>query len=101
MEKTKIDIDEDLKDLIPQFLENRKKDIDSLVQLAQKKDLPAVAQLAHKVKGTAAGYGFEHLSELAHRMEQLAKNNESTDLPNIALEMKSHFDNIDIHFVVM
>ena len=101
MEKTKIDIDEDLKDLIPQFLENRKRDVESLLQLSQNKDLSAIVQLAHKVKGTAAGYGFTRLSELAHQMEQLAKKEDSTSLPELALEMKRHFDSIDIHFVPM
>ncbi|MDG0817251.1 Hpt domain-containing protein [Bdellovibrio svalbardensis] len=101
MAKIKVEIDADLQDLIPQFLENRKKDIASLQELIAKQDLTAIAQLAHKIKGAAAGYGFVDLSNMASDMEKAAKNNDGTPLPIIASNMKNHFDNIEIHFVPM
>lgn len=101
MAKTKIEIDADLQDLIPQFLENRKKDIASLETLVAQKDLVAIAALAHKIKGAAAGYGFNDLSSMAAEMEKAAKANDASPLPGIASNMKNHFENIEIHFVEM
>lgn len=101
MSKVKVEIDADLQDLIPQFVENRKKDIETLEQLVEKNDLAAVAQLAHKIKGAAAGYGFNELSNLAARMETAAKANDSTPLKDLVKQMRVHFLNIDIRYVSM
>ncbi|HEX7673323.1 MAG TPA: Hpt domain-containing protein [Bdellovibrio sp.] len=101
MAKTKIEIDADLQDLIPQFLENRKKDIASLQALIDQKDLVAIAALAHKIKGAAAGYGFADLSSMAAEIEIAAKASDVNPLSGIVSNMKTHFENIEIHFVEM
>lgn len=99
MSKTKVSIDADLQDLIPQFIENRKKDIEVLERLVENNDLTAIANLSHKIKGAAAGYGFHHLSELASKMEAAAKSLNSTPLADLVQEMKLHFLNIEIQYV--
>ncbi|WP_291515689.1 Hpt domain-containing protein [Bdellovibrio sp. ArHS] len=101
MSKVTVEIDADLQDLIPQFVENRKKDIDTLDQLVVQNDLVAIAQLAHKIKGAAAGYGFSELSELAAQMEKAAKNNDGTPLNDLVKKMRIHFLNIEIRYVTM
>lgn len=100
-EKTKLEIDVDLQHLIPQFIENRKNDVLSLVHLAEKKDLTSIAQLAHKIKGAAAGYGFSRLSSMAAEIEQSTKNNDLSAITRITNDMKMHLENIEIHFVIM
>lgn len=101
MSKVKVEIDADLEDLIPQFLDNRKKDIETLQQLIKNNDLPAISQLAHKIKGAAASYGFAELSEFASQIEIQSKKNDNTDLNDLVKKMKIHFLNIEIHYVPM
>lgn len=99
--KVKVEIDADLQDLVPQFVENRKKDLESFGLLIQQNDLVGIGQLAHKVKGAAAGYGFAQLSQLAADMENAAKAGDQKTLSEILKRMKDHFLNIDIHYVIM
>lgn len=101
MSKTRVEIDADLQDLVPQFVENRKRDITSLEQLIEKGDLVAVAQLAHKIKGAAAGYGFTELSELAAHLEKSIKDGKESNLADIVKRMRIHFLSIDIQYVEM
>ncbi len=101
MEKNKVEVDADLQDLIPQFLENRKKDLETLRGLVEKKDIEALAALAHKIKGSAAGYGFATLSQYAAQIEVAAKKNDFAPIPNLVTEMRSHFDNVEVLFVAM
>ena len=101
MQKAKVEIDADLQDLIPQFLENRKKDIESLKALVQQNDLEAIGQLAHKMKGAAAGYGFVQLSEYAAQIESAARAKISDPIPQLLDKMKAHFENIEVRFVSM
>lgn len=99
MSKETVNIDADLQDLIPQFIENRKKDIETLDLLVANDDLTAIANLAHKIKGAAAGYGFVYLSDLAAQMEIAAKSHQSAPLKSLIEQMKRHFSNLEIHFV--
>jgi HPt (histidine-containing phosphotransfer) domain-containing protein len=101
MTKSIVEIDADLQDLVPQFVENRKKDIETLRQLVQNDDLNAISQLAHKIKGAAAGYGFNELSELAAQMEKASKGNEPNPLAELVKRMETHFLNIEIRYVSM
>lgn len=101
MSKVTVEIDIDLQDLIPQFLENRRKDLIQLELLVAQNDLPSISQLAHKIKGAAAGYGFAELSEYASQMETAAKKNDASPLPDLIKKMKSHFSNIEVRFVPM
>lgn len=101
MLKSIVEIDADLQDLIPQFVENRKKDIETLQQLVQQDDLEAISQLAHKIKGAAAGYGFNELSELAAKMESASKKRDHDPLPDLVQQMDRHFRSIEIQYVNM
>jgi HPt (histidine-containing phosphotransfer) domain-containing protein len=69
----RVEIDPDIADLVPQFLENREKDLLSLEDLIRSKNASSISQLAHKIKGSAAGYGFDELSQIAASMETAAK----------------------------
>ena len=101
MEKIKVEVDADLQDLIPQFLENRKKDLETLRGLVEKKDIEGLAALAHKIKGAAAGYGFAALSHYAAQIEVAAKKNDFTPIPQLVSEMKGHFENVEVLYVAM
>ena len=94
-----VNIDADLKELIPQFLENRRRDIENLEMLLQQNDLAAIAMLAHKIKGTTAGYGFAELSEFASKLEKAAKNNDTEPIQDLILKMKIHFQNTEVKYV--
>lgn len=101
MSKSIVEIDADLQDLVPQFVENRKKDIETLRELVQKDDLEAISQLAHKIKGAAAGYGFNELSDLAAQMEKASKTQDHHPLSGLVQQMETHFLNIEIQYVNM
>lgn len=50
-----VEVDADLEDLIPNFIQNRKKDIIDLDQMIQSKDLHAISQMAHRIKDPLLG----------------------------------------------
>lgn len=96
MAKISIVIDSELKDLIPQFLENRKKDLVSLDLQVQANDSLAISQLAHKIKGSSASYGFAELSKMAAELEVAAKGSDMDSIRRIFPTMKNHLDNIEV-----
>lgn len=101
MNKTIIQVDQDIQDLIPQFMENRRLDLMELDNLLNQKNFDQIARLAHKIKGTAGGYGFAELSSFASELEASAKQKDESALKNIAKKMKDHFSSVEVQFVQM
>lgn len=96
MTKVQVFIESELQDLIPQFLENRKKDIISLVGQVEAADIIAIGQLAHKIKGSSASYGFQELSRIAAELEMASKANDMATIQSLVPNLKAHLENIEI-----
>ena len=65
-------IDPDLEELIPGFLENRRKDAATLAHAAKARDEKTVRLLGHRMKGDGGGYGFQEISQIGEALEQAA-----------------------------
>jgi len=73
MDKIPVEIDADLRDLIPGYLENRRKDIEEIEGCLSSADFASIQRLAHRMKGSGGGYGFDGITEIGAAMEQAAK----------------------------
>jgi HPt (histidine-containing phosphotransfer) domain-containing protein len=65
-------IDPDLEAIVPQFLENRRKDSAALTTAIQGNDLKTVRLLGHRMKGDGGGYGFHEISRIGEVLERAA-----------------------------
>jgi HPt (histidine-containing phosphotransfer) domain-containing protein len=96
----RVEVDEDLKDIIPNFMANREKDVVAFQEFIVNKDLEGIRKLAHKVAGSSGGYGFIELGEIAKQIEITA--DESGDLETIETLIISFIDylsNVEIVYV--
>jgi HPt (histidine-containing phosphotransfer) domain-containing protein len=78
--KITVQVDPDLKDLIPGYLANRKKDIAAIHAALDKKDLDTIHILGHSMKGSGGGYGFETITDIGMMMEKAAKEGRNEDI---------------------
>lgn len=67
-----VSIDPDLEELVPGFLENRRKDAVALARAAKAGDVKTVRLLGHRMKGDGGGYGFQEISDIGEALEQAA-----------------------------
>lgn len=67
-----VSVDPDLEDLVPGFLENRRRDVTTLAAAAHTRDLKIVRLLGHRMKGDGGGYGFQEISSIGEALEQAA-----------------------------
>ena len=68
-----VSIDPDLQELVPGFLENRRKDAATLQHAAKAGDAKTVRLLGHRMKGDGGGYGFQEISDIGEALEQAAR----------------------------
>lgn len=67
---TVVYVDEELADLIPEFLENRRRDVETITRLVQAGNYEELTRLGHTMKGTGGGYGFTEISEIGQGIEE-------------------------------
>ena len=63
----------DLEDLIPTFMKNRNKEVETLRAALGGGDFEQLRQLGHRMKGVGNSYGFELVSTLGKQIEDGAR----------------------------
>ncbi len=71
-EKIAVQIDPDLEDLIPGFLQNRRNDIDAVSAALAAGELDKIRVIGHSMKGAGGGYGFDAITDIGASMEEAA-----------------------------
>ena len=69
-----VTVAKDLEDLIPTFMKNRTKELDSLRVALAAADFEQLRQLGHRMKGVGVSYGFDHVSAIGKRIEEGARS---------------------------
>ncbi|OGR51728.1 MAG: hypothetical protein A2049_10525 [Elusimicrobia bacterium GWA2_62_23] len=94
----KISIDRDLEDLVPAYLENRRKELPEFFALAGAGNFDQLSKAGHKLAGSGGGYGFDRLSELGRRLEELALAEDRQGLEDCLAALKDYLENLEITY---
>ncbi len=68
----------DLEDLIPVFMKNRTKELDSLRTAIGAGDYEQLKQIGHRMKGVGDSYGFAPISDFGKTIEDAAKTSDKS-----------------------
>ncbi|GAB6271032.1 MAG TPA: Hpt domain-containing protein [Syntrophaceae bacterium] len=91
-------VDEDLRDLIPGYLENRRKDIKDIHAALDRNDFEVIRALGHKMKGSGGGYGFDEITEIGRACEEAAKQSQAQEIREQVHRLQDYIDNVAIIF---
>jgi HPt (histidine-containing phosphotransfer) domain-containing protein len=94
--RIRIAIDEDLAELIPGFLENRRKDVAAISPALEKSDYETVQRIGHDMKGVGGSYGFEAITDLGAALETAARRQDGSEIRKQTDALRSYLDRIDI-----
>jgi len=94
--KIRISIDPDIQDLIPDYLENRGKDLLVYQQALEKDDFDSIAVLGHSMKGSGGGYGFNDLSAIGRAIEKAAKSRDKESIRQSIADLKDFLRNLEV-----
>jgi HPt (histidine-containing phosphotransfer) domain-containing protein len=67
-----VHIDPGLEDIVPGFLENRRRDVQTLKTALRQNNLAQIHTIGHRMKGDGGGYGFDAISVMGAALEQAA-----------------------------
>jgi histidine phosphotransfer protein HptB len=97
-DRVRVEVDEDLSDLIPGFLTHKREDVVTIFGALARRDYAAIGSIAHKLKGEGGSYGFASMTTMGKSLEQAAANGDGGAVTVLAEELLSYMDNLEIVF---
>ena len=91
-----VEVDADISDLIPGFLERKRADASTIVEALCGGNLEAVARVAHRLKGEGGSYGFNEISEIGAALETASKAGEVEAAKRLAKELAAYLEGVQV-----
>ena len=99
MEPFIVEIDNDLEDIVPGFLENRKNDVVDLQAFYEKREFKEIERIGHKVSGSSGGYGFHLLGKIAKEIELNAAEENEEKVSNLITDFIEYVEKVEVKFI--
>jgi HPt (histidine-containing phosphotransfer) domain-containing protein len=94
----KVTVAKDLQDLIPVFLSNRKKELDTLRVALAAADFEQLRQLGHRMRGVGNSYGFDRVSLLGKQIEDGARSGDKASLESHIADYGDYLSKLQIAY---
>lgn len=69
-----VQVDEDIIDIVPSFLENQRNELKNLYRATPAGDFHLIRRIGHSMKGVGGMYGFDWISRFGARLEYAAEH---------------------------
>ena len=93
-----VEISRDLEDIAPIFLENRRKDLQTLRVAVGAQDFATLQTLGHRMKGDGGGYGFDAISQTGARLESAAKQQDLPTIKHCIVELEDFLNRVTVFY---
>jgi HPt (histidine-containing phosphotransfer) domain-containing protein len=89
-------IDADLIDLVPGYIENRRKDVPAILDALGRGDMECVWIIGHSMKGSGGGYGLHTVSEVGAALEQAAKVSDADAVTRALARLQDYLARVEV-----
>ncbi|MBE3603529.1 PAS domain S-box protein [bacterium] len=96
--RTIVEIDADLRDLAPAFIDRKRADAARLRSAIEDADFAAIAAIAHKIKGEGGSYGFDELTRIGGAIETAALSGRAEETRREVSRLADYLDSVEIVF---
>ncbi len=86
---------EEFRDIIPLFLDERQKEVSLVLEAVEKADYEMIYSLGHKMQGASEAFGFTTVSEIGMAIKQSAMKGENELIQNRIAELKNYLDQLE------
>lgn len=91
-----VEISHDLEEIVPIFLGNRQKDVQTLRDALAKQDFKTVQTLGHRMKGDGGGFGFNRITEIGAAMERAAKLEDPSTIEQHIVQLEDFLNRVTV-----
>jgi HPt (histidine-containing phosphotransfer) domain-containing protein len=98
-DRVTVEVDSELESIVPEFLENRKKDCLLINSLLEMSAFGEIRTLGHRMKGAGGSYGFDDISEIGEVVEEAALAGDKEIVRNSVLQLASYLEQVAVVYV--
>ena len=96
LEKIVVTIDPDLEDLIPGYFDNRREDLQLMLEALNGDDYDKIRLTGHSMKGSGASYGFQEITVIGKKIEQAAIDKNDDLIRQAVRALKYYLDHVEV-----
>ncbi len=89
-----VNVDRDIADLVPLFLEQRKTDLEAMATAIPAGDFAALRRIGHGMAGSGSSYGFDAISALGERVMLAARAGDALTLRVLQAELTDYLERV-------
>lgn len=94
-----VEVSAEYKELMPGFMENRRRDLQRMAAAIEQHDLEAIRMLAHDLKGAGGTYGLDGLSDAAHALEIAVIERDLENITDCQSRLTDYLDRLQLIYV--
>jgi len=91
-----VTIDPELQEIVPIFLGNRRKDIQTFRACLINQDFDTIRTLGHRMKGDGGGYGFQAISDIGGAMELAAGRHDQPAIERLTTQLEDFLSRLTV-----
>lgn len=91
-----VQLDREIEDIVPGFLDRRLEDVESLLEALEQGDFEAIGMLGHRMKGSGGGYGFDVIGRIGGSLERAAQEADSGHIQGLVEELASYLERVEV-----
>jgi HPt (histidine-containing phosphotransfer) domain-containing protein len=80
-------IDQGLEEIVPGFLENRRRDVQTIETALQENNMAQIHTIGHRMHGDGGGYGLDAISMMGAALEQAAAREDRSAIQRHTAEL--------------
>jgi len=98
-DKIIIEVEEDIKELIPTYLKNMKNNVKFFRNMLEKDDFGHIRERGHNIKGSGGGYGFDRISEIGREIEMAAREENKEAIIKEVDSLDDFLDRLEVVYI--
>ena len=91
-------VERSIHDLVPAFLNNRKREVETLRHALVIGDFEVVRHVGHRMRGVGGSYGFDFVTLLGRRLEQCSHARDTVLLGELVEEYADYLASVRIEY---
>jgi HPt (histidine-containing phosphotransfer) domain-containing protein len=98
-EKIRVEVDQDLMPVVPEYLENRRRDCAEIDRLIASGDMERIQVMGHRMKGSGGSFGFDEISAIGEALEAAAQVPDAEGIKTAVSRLESYLARVSVVYI--
>lgn len=98
-DNVRVEVDSVLEPIVPDFLNNRKKDCELIHQMLEKGAFDEIRVIGHRMKGAGGSYGFDDISEIGEIVEEASQKADHETIRAAVQRLANYLERVVVVYV--